>query len=238
MRYFFLASLIVVGVSTGAAAAEIEAASTIDAVTVYPDGATVTRTLSVNLPRGDSIILVRDFPLGLDPASLRVQGEGAARILIGSVDARQPAPRPVQSTPEREKKALALKDQLVSLDDKIAAATVHKNFARRFATDAPLGLGDKGDARPFAEWLSVFKAVEEEIGRADEAIRALQGRKREVEAERDSERRSADKPAIEDGGADRSCGGGRDDRQFPDQLFGAGRALAATLRCKARDRGA
>ena len=123
------------------------------------------------------------FPLGLDPASLRVQGEGAARILIGSIDARQPAPQPVQSTPERERKALALRDQLVSLDDKIAAATVHKDFARRFATDAPLGLGDKGDARPFAEWLSVFKAVEEEIGRADENIRALQGRKREVEAE-------------------------------------------------------
>jgi hypothetical protein len=73
LRYFFLASLIAVGVSTGAPAAEIEAASTIDAVTVYPDGATVTRTLSVNLPCGDSIILVRDFPLGLDPASLRVQ---------------------------------------------------------------------------------------------------------------------------------------------------------------------
>jgi hypothetical protein len=39
-----------------------------------------------------------------------VQGEGAARILIGSIDARQPAPQPVRSTPEREKKALALTD--------------------------------------------------------------------------------------------------------------------------------
>ena len=81
---------------------------------VYPDGATVTRTLKVDLPAGDSVVLARDFPLGLDPASLRVEGDGGARIQIGSIDARQPAPQPVQSAPEREKKIQALEDDRAS----------------------------------------------------------------------------------------------------------------------------
>jgi uncharacterized protein (TIGR02231 family) len=60
---------------------------------------------------------------------------------------------------------------------------VRKAFARRFATDAPLGLGEESNARPLAEWREAFKAIEEEISRADEAIRGLQVKKREIEAE-------------------------------------------------------
>ncbi len=97
--------------SVAASAADIEASSTIDSVTVYPDGATVTRVLKLNLPAGENVVLARDFPLGLDPASLRVEGEGGARIQIGSIDARPPAPQPIQSTPEREKKIQALEDE-------------------------------------------------------------------------------------------------------------------------------
>ena len=61
------------------AAAEIEAASRIDAVTVYPDGATVTRVIEADLPAGDSTVLAVDFPLTLDPASLRVEGASSVR---------------------------------------------------------------------------------------------------------------------------------------------------------------
>jgi uncharacterized protein (TIGR02231 family) len=171
------------GSVAAASAADIETTSTIDTVTVYPDGATVTRVLKVNLPAGEHVVLARDFPLGLDPASLRVEGEGAARIQIGSIDARPPAPQPVQSTPEREKRLRALQDEGATLDDRIAASNVRKAFARRFATDAPLGLGEESNARPLAEWREAFKAIEEEIGRADDAIRGLQLKKREIDAE-------------------------------------------------------
>lgn len=171
------------GSVVAASAADIEATSAIDTVTVYPDGATVTRVVKVSLPAGEHVVLTRDFPLGLDPASLRVEGEGGARIQIGSIDARPPAPQPVQSTPEREKKLQALVDEIIAIDDRISAANVRKAFARRFATDAPLGLGEESNARPLAEWREAFKAVEQEIGQADETIRALQVRKREFDAE-------------------------------------------------------
>jgi uncharacterized protein (TIGR02231 family) len=179
----FLTSLMVMGSVVAASAADIEATSAIDTVSVYPDGATVTRVLKVNLPAGENVVLARDFPLGLDPASLRVEGEGGARVQIGSIDARPPAPQPVQSTPEREKKLQALQDEAATLDDKIEAAHVRRAFARRFATDAPLGLGEESNARPLAEWREAFKAIEEEINRADETIRGLQVKRREIDAE-------------------------------------------------------
>ena len=183
MRILLLIALTVFLSVASAFAADIEAISTIDTVTVYPDGATVTRVLKVDLPAGEHVVLARDFPLGLDPASLRVEGEGGARIQVGSIDARPPAPKPVQSAPEREKKIQALQDEVAALDDRMSAANVRKAFARRFATDAPLGLGEDSNARPLAEWREAFKAIEEEITRADETIRGVQAKKRELEAE-------------------------------------------------------
>jgi uncharacterized protein (TIGR02231 family) len=183
LRTLLLTCLTLLGSVAAVSAADIEATSAIDTVIVYPDGATVTRVVKVNLPAGEHVVLARDFPLGLDPASLRVEGEGGARIQIGSIDARPPSPQPVQSAPERENKIQALTDEAVALDDRISASNVRKAFARRFATDAPLGLGEESNARPLAEWREAFKAIEEEISRADEAIRGLQVKKREIEAE-------------------------------------------------------
>jgi len=60
-------------------AAELNATSAVDAVTVYPDGASVTRIIAVDLPAGDNTLVARDFPLGLDASSLRVEGEAARR---------------------------------------------------------------------------------------------------------------------------------------------------------------
>jgi uncharacterized protein (TIGR02231 family) len=183
LRSFAVLVAAFLAVASSASAAEIEASSTIDAVIVYPDGATVTRTLKVDLPAGDNVVLARDFPLGLDPESLRVEGESGARIQIGSIDARQPAPQPVQSAPEREKKIQALEDDRQALDDRIAAAETRRNFAQRFATDSPIGLGPDKGARPLAEWRDAFKAIEDEVGQADETIRGLQVKKRDLDAE-------------------------------------------------------
>ena len=47
-----------------AQAANLEATSSIDAVTVYPDGASVTRVVALDLPAGDNTVVLNDFPLG------------------------------------------------------------------------------------------------------------------------------------------------------------------------------
>ena len=164
-----------------AAAGEIDVRSMIDAVTVYPDGATVTRVIRADLPRGDTTLIDRDFPPGLDPASLRVEGETSARVVIGAIDARAPRPDRPATAPEIEKQIEALRDERAALDDRIAAQTARKGFAQRFAEQAPVASGEKGGARPLAEWREAFAAVAEEISAADAAIRESRLKQRDID---------------------------------------------------------
>src|SRR5690242_19807191 len=87
-----LAIITLLFVPFSALAAELEAKSTIDAVTVYPDGATVTRVIRVDLAAGDNVLLANDFPLSLDPSSLRIEGEAGVKLNIGAIDTRTPQP--------------------------------------------------------------------------------------------------------------------------------------------------
>jgi uncharacterized protein (TIGR02231 family) len=175
----FIAILMLVAVP--ATAGELDATSRPDSVTVYPDGATVTRVIRIDLPAGDTTLIARDFPPMLDPSSLRIEGEG--RLTIGSIDARPPRPERPPSAPALEKRLEALKDQRAVLDDEIGSHTVRRRFAERFATDAPLGLGESGDARPLAEWRAAFTAISEDVASADAAIRAAKLKQRELDRE-------------------------------------------------------
>jgi uncharacterized protein (TIGR02231 family) len=163
-----------------AAAGEVEVRSQIDAVTVYPDGATVTRVIRVDLPGGDTTLIDRDFPPGLDPASLRIEGETSARVVIGAIDARAPRPDRPANAPEIEKQVEALRDERAALDDGIAAQSARKAFAQRFA-EQPVAGGDKAGARPLAEWREAFSAVAEEISAADAAIRESKLKQRDID---------------------------------------------------------
>jgi len=164
-------------------AAELDVRSALDAVTVYPDGATVTRLITVDLPQGDTTLIARDFPPGLDASSLRVEGETAARVTIGAIDARAPRAERPPTAPELEKRWQALKDERAALEDQIGAEAARKRFAERFAAETPFGLGDKGEARPIADWRLAFGAVAEEIRSANNAIRELKLKQRELDEE-------------------------------------------------------
>jgi uncharacterized protein (TIGR02231 family) len=164
-------------------AAELEATSAIDAVTVYPDGATVARIVNMDLAKGDTTIVMRDFPPSLDPSSLRVEGEGTARVTVGAVDAQVPRPERPATHPELEKRLESLKDQRAILEDTIAAATTRKRFVERFATSVPLGMGEKGEARPLTEWRSAFAAVAEEMAAADVTLRDARLKQRDLDRE-------------------------------------------------------
>src|SRR6516165_4604804 len=166
-----------------AQAADIDANSAVDAVTVYPDGASVTRVITVDLPSGDNTLVSKDFPLTLDPSSLRVEGEAGAKLTIGSVDARQPKPVTPADLSEIDRKIEALKDQRTDLDGAIASAEARRKFAQRFAEASPAGIGEKGEARPLADWRAAFAAVAEEVANADTAIREAQRKQRDLDRE-------------------------------------------------------
>ena len=124
-----------------------------------------------------------DFPLTLDPSSLRVEGEGGARLVIGAVDARPPLPTPPANLPQIDRRIEALRDQRAALDGEIAAATARRKFAERFAETSPTGLGEKGEARPLSEWRAAFAAVAEEIAAADNTVRDAKIKQRDLDRE-------------------------------------------------------
>ncbi|MDI4235675.1 mucoidy inhibitor MuiA family protein [Bradyrhizobium sp. Arg237L] len=166
-----------------ARAADVDAASMVDAVTVYPDGASVTRVITLDLPSGDSTLVAKDFPLSLDPSSLRVEGDADSKLTIGSIDTRQPRAAPPVNLPELDKRIEALKDERANLQGAIDAAKARRQFAERFAEAAPVGIGEKGEARPLSEWRAAFAAVSEEIAIADTATREAERKQRDIDRE-------------------------------------------------------
>jgi uncharacterized protein (TIGR02231 family) len=178
-------SLVVVAAlaAVPARAADVDAISTIDTVTVYPDGASVTRVITFDLPAGDTTVVAKDFPLTLDPSSLRVEGEAGGKVTIGAIDARPPRAAPPVNQSEIDKRIEALRDERANFDGAIAAAAARRKFAERFAETSPAGIGEKGEARPIAEWRAAFAAVADEVASADAAIRDAQRKQRDLDRE-------------------------------------------------------
>ncbi|KYK45494.1 hypothetical protein A1D31_08335 [Bradyrhizobium liaoningense] len=173
--------LVTTALASSSWAANMDVNSAIDTVTVYPDGATVTRVISLDLASGDSTLVARDFPLSLDPSSLRVEGEAGAKLTIGTIDARPPKAAPPVNLPELDKRIEALRDQRADLQGAIDSAGARRKFAQHFAEASPAGLGEKGEARPITEWRAAFAAVAEEIATADTAIRDATRKQREID---------------------------------------------------------
>jgi len=137
MRKIMLAATALTPLAAGvAAAADIEGKSRIDRVTVYPDAALVTRVMDVELPAGASNIVLRGLPYALDPASLRVAGEGSAAIGIGAVEARL-APADVKGETAVETRLKGLRGDREGWQSTIDALTVKSEMIKRFAQASP-----------------------------------------------------------------------------------------------------
>jgi uncharacterized protein (TIGR02231 family) len=97
-------------------ASDIQANSKIEAVTVFPSGAEITRTLKVKLGAGEQAVLVNDVTGQAIAASIRVEGTAGGKLEIGSVDARRvelPSTDPAVTQSARRQ----LEDQIEKLSD-------------------------------------------------------------------------------------------------------------------------
>lgn len=167
--------------STAALAEPADVRSRIEAATLYPDGATVTRLVTARLSKGDNRLVLDDLPVSLDPASLRVEGSGAQAVSIAGVDVVPPPRRPVARPAESEKKLEALHDARALIEARMAAQQARQKFIERFAQEVPLGVGEKGDARPMADWRGAFASVEEDMGAVLRTLDAARIELREVD---------------------------------------------------------
>jgi uncharacterized protein (TIGR02231 family) len=170
--------------TTPALAADIEAKSSIDTVTVYPDGATVTRSATVGLPQGASTIIFKGLPAALDPSSLRVAGQGSAQFAIGSVEVRQ-VPGDVKSdvNPALDAKIKALTADKDTVAAKLAAAEGKRDMIKRYAAASPEKLSAEAKPLDVAHWTGAWEAVGAALGKVNEDIRGLAARVKELEKE-------------------------------------------------------
>ena len=88
MKMMFAAALLATTCCTSVYAAEFNAVSKIDAVTVFPQGADVVREVPFDVPAGEHSLILSDLPQNIDPQSIRVEGASAGDVLVGSIDTR------------------------------------------------------------------------------------------------------------------------------------------------------
>jgi len=106
-----------------ASAADLVAEPRIDQVTVYPEGAEITRHGSLQVPAGEHRLIVRGLPSSLDADALRV-AVGSNDVRLGAVELKkiEHADYVVDSERLLRKKLEALNDQRQVIQDEIATA--------------------------------------------------------------------------------------------------------------------
>lgn len=184
MRAVIAATAIACALAGPAGAAEIEAASRVDTVTVYPDGASVTRIAIVELPTGASTIVLKGLPATIDPASLRVAGKATGALSIGAVETRAAPgnPRPVIDA-ALETKIKALREKRDIAAARMEAAERTRTMIRRYAEASPEKLSPDGKAMDATNWPAAWAAINEQLTKVNEDIRVLTAQLRDVDGE-------------------------------------------------------
>lgn len=121
---------------TPAFAADIQAVSRVDQVTVFPQGAEVTRIAEARILQGEHTLIFEGLPAELAPETLRVEGAGSSRIEIGSVDSRIAFLAAGGSDQDRkriEKDIETLNDERQALDQTVADAEYQKSLMQQLA---------------------------------------------------------------------------------------------------------
>jgi uncharacterized protein (TIGR02231 family) len=179
MRFIALALFALL--PAAAVAADIKASSSIDAVTVFPEGAEITRTLKVLLAAGDQTVTLRDLPGSLVSDSVRIQGEADAKVEIGSVDARTffPSEDAANAATEDARKKieeaiLALNDKQQALQATIEAASLQKQLVTNLVNlpSRPASVGTANNNDP--DWGAITTLIGERISAANKVIAEAQ----------------------------------------------------------------
>ena len=176
-----IATALLAVISSAAFADDIKAVSSIDAVTVFPEGAEIARVLKVKLAAGDQIVTLRDLPGSLVSDSVRIQGEADAKVEIGAVDTRTFVPSEDTANAAAEDARKKIEDAIQALNDKQAAvqatietAALQKQLVTNLINlpSRPAGAGTATNTDP--DWGALTTLIGERIGAANKVIAEAQ----------------------------------------------------------------
>lgn len=112
-------------------AEEFKAASHVDAVTVFPQGADVVRVTEASLPAGEHTLILNDLPGTIDAQSIRVEGLGGQGLEITSVDSKLVQLSSVEFDAQRkaiDSQIEVLNDERLGLDQTISDADYQRKL--------------------------------------------------------------------------------------------------------------
>jgi len=112
------ASLLASTILTPALSAQLNADSKIDAVTVFPQGAEITRIAQINVKSGEHTLLLNDLPGDVDPLSIRVSTTGNGSLEIRGIDSNSVH---VSSRENMEAQRKTIELEIETLNDQLTA---------------------------------------------------------------------------------------------------------------------
>ncbi len=133
-------------------AADIPAVSKVDAVTVFPSGAEVTRVAEARIMAGEHALVFEGLPGDLMAETIRVEGDALGKIEIGSVDARMVYVGSSDIDARRktmEAQIQALQDERAVLDQTISDAEYQKSLMQQLASGAFTAPLKEGEGKSF-----------------------------------------------------------------------------------------
>ncbi len=163
-------------------AADLPMPSRIDAVTVFPDAAAVTRVGEVSVPQGQHVILLRGLPATIDPGSIRVEGTGDGQLQIGSADIRR-VPAETVPNEDAQKKLRELRLEMAKVRGRMDAIEAQKKAVTDFSRIAAEASAKDGKGFDIAQARAAWAAVGEGIAAANEAAQGEAARLADIEAE-------------------------------------------------------
>ena len=185
MRLRLATFILVTTCLTPAFAADLKSQSHVDAVTVYPSGAEVTRVTEAHLAAGDTTLILEDLPGELDAQSIRVEGTGGVGVEIGSVDSKLIYLSTESQDAERqrlEKEIETLGDERQALDQTLSDADYQKRLLLSLA-DKQLtpSSEDKTNIVDATQLGSLLDLVSVKLGMISKTIHEAQIRQRDID---------------------------------------------------------
>ncbi len=170
--------------SSASFAAEFTPDSKVTELTVYRDGALVTREAKVTLPAGDHRVVLQEIPSVADPNSVRVSGVGTGGMTIGGVEVTQDF-RPANLTPDYkalEKELVDLMGQMSSLDDRQKSINSLREFLSSLKASAGAESSKDLLTRGFAvdSWQKAFQFLSDRLNELSSEERSLAPKRKEL----------------------------------------------------------
>ena len=170
------------------AAAEVAAPTRVDAVTVFPQGAEVTRVAKVRIEAGSHTVVFNDLPREAQPQSIRVRAKSTGGLIVGSVDSRRLAvPRSDEQSAASTRRRIEdeiekLKDDRARIQADVQAAEAQKSFIGHLAQLPAKPPGPASAAGVGREdWAQILGLIGKEMGPIQKAVLDAQIKMREVD---------------------------------------------------------